>query len=48
MFAHASSDIVARGLGAQWLVYGPAESDLPGPSAAPVFQSGQVRVYRLS
>ena len=47
-FAHPSSDIVARGLGAQWLVYGPGEIALPGPAAAPVFQSGDVRVYRIS
>jgi hypothetical protein len=44
VFQHASSLVVARNLGAQWLVYGPAEADLDGP-AAPAFQSGPVRVF---
>jgi hypothetical protein len=48
VFAHPSSLIVARSLGAQWLVYGPAESTLAGPSADPAFQSGPVRVYRVA
>jgi hypothetical protein len=47
VFAHPSSPIVARSLGARWLVYGPAERDLVGPSTPPAFQSGAVRVYRL-
>ena len=46
VFAHSSSLVVARGLGAQWLVYGPDEAALPAP-ADPAFQSGAVRVYRL-
>ena len=45
VFAHADSLNVARMLGANWLVYGPAESQLSGPAVAPVFQSGAVRVY---
>ena len=40
--------VVARVLGAQWLVYGPAEAQLNGPAAPPAFQSGVVRVYRVS
>jgi hypothetical protein len=48
VFAHPSSLIVARELGAQWLVYGPSEAALPGPTAAPAFQSGPVRVYRVA
>jgi len=47
VFAHSSSLIVARALGAQWLVYGPAEAALAAPPD-PVFQSGPVRVYRVS
>lgn len=47
VFAHPSSLIVARVLGAQWLVYGPEEALLPGPRVAPAFQSGAVRVYKL-
>jgi len=47
VFAHASSLLVARGLGVQWLVYGPDEDHLQGPSG-PAFQSGAVRVYRVS
>jgi hypothetical protein len=46
LFAHTSSLQVARSLGAQWLVYGPDENNLPGP-AGPTFQSGAVRVYRV-
>jgi hypothetical protein len=46
VFAHASSLLVAEQLGAQWLVYGPAEHDVVGP-ADPVFRSGAVRVYRV-
>src|SRR6266851_2834883 len=46
VFAHASSLQVARALGVQWLVYGPAEAQLLGP-AGPAFQSGDVRVYRV-
>ena len=37
VFAHASSLQVARALGAQWLVYGPAEDTLHGPPG-PAFQ----------
>jgi hypothetical protein len=48
VFAHPSSLIVARSLGAQWLVYGPAEATLTGPAAQPAFQSGAVRVYRVA
>jgi hypothetical protein len=46
VFAHASSLALARSLGVQWLVYGPDEAHLAGP-AAPAFQSGAVRVYRV-
>jgi hypothetical protein len=46
VFAHPSSLIVARGLGAQWLVYGPEEGALTAP-ADPAFESGPVRVYRV-
>jgi hypothetical protein len=38
---------VAKVLGAQWLVYGPGEADIVGPPE-PAFQSGSVRVYRVS
>jgi len=48
VFAHPSSDIVARGVGAQWLVYGPEEAALAGPASGLAFQSGPVRVYRVS
>jgi hypothetical protein len=48
VFAHSSSDVIARQLGAQWLVYRPGEAALPGPSGGLVFQSGAVRVYRLT
>ena len=48
VFAHPSSLIVARGLGVQWLVYGPEEASLAGPTAQPAFQSGPVRVYRVA
>jgi hypothetical protein len=44
VFSHSGSLVVARSLGAQWLVYGPAEADLAAP-ADPAFQSGPVRVY---
>jgi hypothetical protein len=47
VFAHTSSLQVARALGAQWLVYGPAEEVLPGPPG-PAFQAGAVRVYRVN
>jgi hypothetical protein len=47
VFAHASSLQVARGLGVQWLVYGPDEEALEGPPG-PAFQSGAVRVYLVS
>jgi hypothetical protein len=47
VFAHASSLLVAQGLGVQWLVYGPAEANLEAPSG-PAFQSGAVRVYRVN
>jgi hypothetical protein len=46
VFAHSGSLAVAQELGVQWLVYGPDEANLPAP-AAPAFQSGAVRVYRL-
>ena len=48
VFAHPSSLIVARSLGAQWLVYGPKEAALTGPAVQPDFQSGPVRVYRIA
>jgi hypothetical protein len=48
VFAHPSSLIVARALGAQWVVYGPEEASLTGPAQAPAFQSGVVRVYRAA
>jgi hypothetical protein len=46
VFGHTASPIIARSLGAQWLVYGPAEADLLAPSDA-TFSSGPVRVYRI-
>jgi hypothetical protein len=46
VFAHTGSLAVAQELGVQWLVYGPDEASLPTP-AAPAFQSGAVRVYRV-
>jgi hypothetical protein len=46
VFAHTASREVARQFGAQWLVYGPDEADVPGPPG-PVFQSGPVRVYHV-
>jgi hypothetical protein len=46
LFGHTSSLLVARQLGAQWLVYGPGEAALDGPTG-PAFQSGVVRVYRV-
>jgi hypothetical protein len=47
VFAHSASLTLARGLGAQWLVYGPDEAGLAAPPD-PVFVSGAVRVYRLT
>jgi hypothetical protein len=47
VFAHASGTQVARQYGADWLVYGPDEAALPG-TGTPDFQSGVVRVYRVS
>jgi len=47
VFAHSGSLSVARGLGAQWLVYGPDEAGLVAPPDA-AFQSGAIRVYRLT
>jgi hypothetical protein len=47
VFVHSTSSLlVARELGVQWLVYGPAEQDVASP-AGPDFQSGVVRVYRV-
>jgi hypothetical protein len=46
VFAHTASRQVAQQYGAQWLIYGPREADLPGPPD-PAFQSGAVRVYRV-
>ncbi|MDQ6672052.1 MAG: hypothetical protein M3069_15140 [Chloroflexota bacterium] len=46
LFAHTSSLLVARQLGAQWLVYGPDEANLAGPDG-PAFRFGVVRVYRV-
>lgn len=46
VFGHTASGIIARSLGVQWLVYGPAEADLVPPSNA-AFSSGPVRVYRI-
>jgi hypothetical protein len=48
VFAHPSSLSVARVLGAQWLVFGPAEADIRGPDSPAAYQSGPVRVYRVS
>jgi hypothetical protein len=48
VFAHPSSLLVAKQLGVQWVVYGPAEATLSGPAQAPAFQSGAVRVYRVA
>jgi hypothetical protein len=45
VFSHSSSLVIARNLGAQWLVYGPAEAGLE-PPPGPAFESGPVRVYR--
>jgi hypothetical protein len=49
VFGHTSSLVLAQSLGVDWLVYGPAEADLPGPPRplGPQFQSGAVRVYRV-
>jgi hypothetical protein len=47
VFAHPSSLAVARGLGVQWVVYGPDEAALRAPPA-PAFESGPVRVYRVA
>jgi len=47
VFAHPSSLIVARELGAQWLVYGPEEAAIAAPPD-PAFQSGVVRVYQVT
>jgi len=47
VFAHTSSLLVAQSLGVQWLVYGPDEDKLPPPAGA-AFESGAVRVYRVS
>jgi hypothetical protein len=46
-FAHQGSLAVALQLGAQWLVYGPGEARVPSPPD-PAFQSGSVKVYRVS
>jgi hypothetical protein len=49
VFAHPNSLSVAQALGAQWLVYGPAEADLAvSPAATPAFQAGVVRVYHVT
>jgi hypothetical protein len=47
VFAHTSTLLTARQFGADWLVYGPAESSLPAPPD-PDFRSGAVRVYRIT
>jgi hypothetical protein len=48
VFAHTTSSLlVASQLGAQWLVYGPQEKNVSAP-AGPAFQSGPVRVYRVT
>jgi hypothetical protein len=50
LFAHAgdSSADLARRMGVHWLVYGPAEANLPGPPALPAFTSGPVRVFEVA
>ena len=48
VFAHTTSSLLVAGqLGAQWLVYGPEETNLAAPPS-PAFQSGPVRVYRVT
>jgi len=47
MFSHTDSAALARRLGAHWLVYGPAPTAVESPGR-PAFQSGPVRVYRLT
>jgi hypothetical protein len=49
LFAHdgATPDL-ARRMGVRWLVYGPAEASLAGPSTTPVFASGPVRVFEVA
>ncbi|MBI2755706.1 MAG: hypothetical protein HYX52_03250 [Chloroflexi bacterium] len=46
-FAHGGDLVLARQLGARWVVFGPAQAALQGPPVQPVFQSGAVRVYRV-
>jgi chromate transport protein ChrA len=50
LFAHdgSSSRDLARRMGVRWLVYGPAEANLPGPPAPPAFTSGAVRVFEVA
>ena len=48
LFAHNGNPDLARRMGVRWLVYGPAEATLSGPSATPAFTSGPVRVFEVS
>jgi hypothetical protein len=50
VFAHdgGESPDLARRMGVRWLVYGPAEAGLRGPTAAPDFSSGPVRVFEVA
>jgi len=48
VFANVPDSLTAaRGLGVQWLVYGPDEAALVAPAGA-AFQAGVVRVYRVT
>jgi hypothetical protein len=48
VFAHTTSSLLVAGqLGVQWLVYGPEETNIAAPPS-PAFQSGPVRVYRVT
>jgi hypothetical protein len=47
LFAHGGDPQLARRLGVDWMVYGPAEADMAGPAADVAFSSGAVRVYRI-
>jgi hypothetical protein len=47
LFAHNGNPGLARLMGVRWLVYGPTEATLSGPSAVPDFASGPVRVFEV-
>ena len=46
-FAHGGDLAVARQLGADWVVYGAAQSGARRPEAPAAFQAGSVAVYRV-